>query len=136
MGQFVSEDPGDLIPVHVFEQALGDGDHGVLRVSARGKGIWRILRNHKDPGHGKMCSFGQLTNDLLEFRTLSDSDLSGTIHAQDDLVGEPVTEKVHAHGKHKGQDHPLWPTEEASDPDDQRCHETQKQGGFEPVSHI
>ena len=68
--QFVSNDSLKFFIIHQFEQTLRHGHRGVARISSRGEGVGRLLRNDIQLRHWQIGFCGESLHHLVQSRQL------------------------------------------------------------------
>ena len=63
------------------------------------------------------------------------ADVLRAVHAQDDLVGEPVPDEVHQDGEPKRKDQPVLAAQHLTNNEEQPTERTEQQGRFHPILH-
>ena len=90
----------------------------MFRISSRCEGIRRLILHDINLWHGQARLVHQLSNDLVELRSLSLGDLMGPIHSKNDLIAKPVGEKIHQGRKDEGSHSPALSSDRGSDEDE------------------
>ena len=115
----MGEDALELFRGKQAQDALGDGDHAVFGIAARGEGVGSLLGHHGDARHGNPGVGGQLAHHLVDHGRFAFGQFAGLIHPQHDLVGIPVTPHVHDQGEAEGDDDARLAAQCAPENDDQ-----------------
>src|SRR3990172_5273292 len=92
-----------------LENSFSGCHRGMLRVSACCEGIGAHTRNDIDLRHWKHSLHCQLVCDPVKPWRLGLRDLSCAVHLQDNLVREPVADKIHNPCHYKGHHHTAVP---------------------------
>ena len=94
--------PSSSVSDEHLQNAFGRRHGGVLGIAAGRERVGRRIGNHVHLRHRQHRLPGQALDDAVE--TMAGSDLLRAIHAQHDLVGQPVRAEVHDGGEQEGED--------------------------------
>ncbi len=97
MCELVCQHALHLIGRQVLQQALGDRDGGVLRISPGRECVWLLGLDQEEPRRGHLRALGQVLNHRLELGQRAGLDRLGAACPECELVGEPVAGDVHQH---------------------------------------
>ena len=115
MGELMGEDARQLLVAEDAQQPGGRRDGGVGGIAAGGEGVRLRLVDDIDLRHRQLGPVRQLLDEADEFRCRAGVDPRRAVHAQDELVGVPVGEKVVPRGEDEGDDHARPAAEQKTD---------------------
>ena len=115
--QLVGDHAFELTFVQDLQDALRRGHSRVLRVAASGKRVRRWIRNDVHLRHRQAGLTRQPLGDAIE-RMLRANFLRA-VHAQHDLVREPVRTDVHDDGDHQADHQAIGAAEDVPDDEQQ-----------------
>ena len=96
MAEFMGHDAGHFFAAEHREQAGGRGHGGVLRIAAGGEGVGSVRIDQVDARHRQAGALCKLGDEAIELRRAAFINFTRIVHPQDDTVGIPVREQVHA----------------------------------------
>src|SRR3989338_6118750 len=105
MGKLMGQHPSKFGLAENVQNAFRNSDGSMFLISACGKGVRTLLRNHVDFRHGHMSAQRQVLNDAMELRGLLQANFFRPVHAENNLVTEPVTDPAHDQSKEKSRHH-------------------------------
>ena len=131
----------ELVPDHALELVVGQvlqdafrrGHRRVAGAAARGECVRREIRDHVDTRHGQRGALRQPLDDLVQ--PVAGPDFLCPIHAEDDLVREPVRAEVHRDNEEEHHDEALAAADGFADDEQEPAEEAEKQRGFQCVRH-
>lgn len=135
VAQLVADDALDLLGREQAQQALGDGDHGVLRVAAGGEGVGGLLGHEVEPGRGDARAGGHLGQHGVQGRGVLRGQGPGAVHGEDDLVRVPVAHEVHHQGEAEGDDEAGPAAHELAEKEDQAREQGEEEKGLQLTGH-
>ena len=112
MGHLVGHDALELVPVEFLQQAGSNGDGGVLRISARGKGVGGRVVNYVDLRHSKAASQDHLLDDVVEDGSFFVGYFAGAGGAEDHpgaaVVGNEAGDGADDEGQGQAEEGSRW----------------------------
>ena len=133
VGQLVGDDAFQLVRRQRLHDAFGRRHRGVLRVPPGRERVRRRVRNDVDLRHRQPGLDRQPLRHLVQ--RMSRPDLLRAIHAQDDLVREPVGAQVHQGREPERQDHALLTAGQIADQQQHAAQRAEQQRGLHSVCH-
>jgi len=133
--QLVGQNPLQLGAVHHLHDSRGHRHHRVLGIAAGGKGIGLLRGDQIDLGHRHALPLRQRANDAVHLGKLLLGDRLGTGGHQCKLVREEVHAEVEQPGKDQRGHRTRGPTEQLTDPDEDRAEHRHQHQGLEVVAH-
>ena len=133
VAQLMGQHALQLIVVQEGQNAVGDGDRGVLGVAAGGEGVGRFGGNHVDLRHGNAGAARQTLYHRINARQLVARDRLRPVHAQRYLVGVEVAEEVHRRRHGKGQQCAAFAAKVLSGQNQNQRKSREENGRFEDV---
>ena len=106
----------------------------MLGIASGGKGVGLGFVDQIDARHGQSGALRQFVHDVVELRCTRRIDFLRLVHAQHDLVGEPVGEDVHRAAERKREQHAVCAAEGGTDDAKQRHDARHQDSSLEPVS--
>jgi len=113
---------------------FGRGDGRVRGVPPGGESVGRRIRNHVHLRHRQARALRQPRGDLVQ-RVLR-TDCLRAIHAEDDLVREPVRSEVHDEGKEERHHQAVRPPDELPDHEHQAAQRAEEQCCLKSIRHV
>ena len=98
--------------------------------------VGRIVGDYVDSGHGQVCILAQLPDHVVQVRCLMFSHFLSPIHAQNNLVAEPVTADVHRYGNHESDQRAVLPSDHPSQNHQECCQCGQEDYCFDLVHMV
>ena len=107
MAQFMGNHSLQFLPAQYVHDAAGDGDGGMLRITAGGKGVGRGIVHQVDPRFGNIGLPGQVFHQTVQFRGLIKRDLPGPVHFKSEFVAVPVGKEIESRCYQQSENHAL-----------------------------
>ena len=132
--QLVAEHAFELIVGQQPQDAFGRGHRRVLRVAPGRERVGRRIGNDVAARLRQAGALRQPIDDVEQ--SMARPDFLRVVHAQDDLVREPVRREVGRHREHEADRHAAGAAERFADEQEQRAHRSKQQRRLHRVVHI
>ncbi len=131
VGELVGQHALELPTVEDAQDALGDGDRGVLRVASGREGVRRLGGDEVDARHRHPLLPGESLDDVVDLGELFPRHRLGPVGRERDPVGEPVHDEVHHQAERAEEQHPLGAAHHVAEDAQQRDEARHQDEGLE-----
>ena len=131
--QLVREHPFEFLVRQHPQHAFRRGDGGVLGVASGGERVGRRIGNHIAARLRQAGAFRQPIHGVEQ--AMAGEDFLRVVHAEDNLVREPVRPEVGGDREEESGDHAAGAAEHFADEHGQRAERPEEQRGLDGVGH-